>query len=610
VLWLMNQSIHNQRLLVRQKLTDAYRTELLLIRDRLNADWAVKAATLDAEEGGAAAFARIMRSGLADSAILLDASGASVYPVIASRPGSDSTLNHPAWDRAQQLEESDPAKAALAYRDIAATLADAGSAARALQAQARCLLRAGQPQAAAQLVAERFAGRRFDEATDSDGRLIAVDELLMAVHFSPPGRRAVEAAQRLRERLLDYQNLAMPSAQRLFAMREMQALGLPPEMTDFPSLKAEELALRFLEVEPRPRGGAALQASALPGIWKLTSSKGKVVALYRLETLQNQMHAFLMRQSLESGTQAEIAAPGMPVPGNLAVQAIPGGERLPGWQLALTSAGKDPFEEQAARQLALNWWIGALLVTAVAALAVIAARLITRSLGVAGMKADLAATVSHELKTPLTSMRVLVDTLLDEPELDSRQTRDYLALIARENARLSRVIENFLAFSRMERKRYRLEFLPVRPEDVVRQAIEAAGERFREPGCHLAAEVEPGLPEIEADENALVTVLLNLLDNAHKYTPEEKRIALRVFAADGEVCFEVRDNGVGIGSGEIKRIFRQFYQSDRRLARAKGGCGLGLAIVQYLVDAHGGTVRVASEPGKGSAFTVALKASV
>jgi signal transduction histidine kinase len=182
-------------------------------------------------------------------------------------------------------------------------------------------------------------------------------------------------------------------------------------------------------------------------------------------------------------------------------------------------------------------------------------------------------------------------------------------MMARENARLSQLIGNFLAFSRMERNRYAFDFTAVRVDDVVRATVAAAGERFSEPGCRLTVEVEPNLPEIRADEGALVTALVNLLDNAYKYTPGEKHIELRAHTQAHGVCFEVRDNGIGIAPREIKKIFRKFYQADRRLARSGGGCGLGLPIVRYLVEAHGGRVDVSSEIGKGSTFTVALRAA-
>jgi two-component system phosphate regulon sensor histidine kinase PhoR len=158
----------------------------------------------------------------------------------------------------------------------------------------------------------------------------------------------------------------------------------------------------------------------------------------------------------------------------------------------------------------------------------------------------------------------------------------------------------------MERNKYAFEFTSPCVEDVVRAAVEAAGERFEEPDCKLLVEVAPHLPEIRADEGALVTALVNLLDNAYKYTPGEKHIVLRAFSENGSVCFEVSDNGVGIAPRDVKKIFRKFYQADRRLSRTGGGCGMGLAIVRFLVEAHGGTVRVSSQPGKGSTFTVAL----
>jgi signal transduction histidine kinase len=282
---------------------------------------------------------------------------------------------------------------------------------------------------------------------------------------------------------------------------------------------------------------------------------------------------------------------------------------MPGWQLALVSTGPDPFKQLEDRQFTLYLWIGILVTGTVAVFALIAGRMISRSLRLAGLKADLMAVVSHELKTPLSSMRLLVDTLLDDPVLEQKKTREYLDLIASENTRLSLLIENFLTFSRMERNKYSLEFAPVRVEDVVTAAVKASGPRFQEPDCRLQVEIMPDLPDIRADQSALVAALVNLLDNAYKYTPGEKQIALRSFAAGKSVCFEVRDNGIGIPAREIKKIFRKFYQADQRLSRSRGGCGLGLSIVHFLIAAHGGSVQVSSEPGKGSTFTVALEAA-
>ena len=604
VLWLMNQAIGNQRLLVRQKLSESYRSQLSLVRDRLDVEWAAKASALDAAGGDGSGFQRIVSSGLADSAVILNGEGAVVYPAPMRAPSIDPTLNDPVWIRARRLEASDPGAAALAYSSMGEAAGDAASAARAWQAAARCLVESGQGEAAADLVVRHMTGPR---TVDLQGRLIPADALLMAIHFLKPGDpRFVLATGRLRDLLLDYTGAAMPAAQRVFIMKEMRSMKLPAEFLKFPMLEAEELAQKFLDAEPRPRRDPVLRASALPEVWELGSAKGRVVALFRTETVQAMTRAFLSRQALAADVHVEALGPNTKALTPAATQAMPAGERTPGWQLTLAPQGRDPFEELAARQMTLYIWTGSLMLGAVAVLAAVATHFIRRSARLAGLKADLVAAVSHELKTPLSSMQLLVDTLLEDAVFDPQKTREYLELIARENSRLSLLIANFLAFSRIERNRYTFEFAPARVEEIVRAAVEAAGERFREPGCELSIDIAADLPEIRADLGALVTTLLNLLDNAYKYTPGSKRITLRAFAASGGVCFEVGDNGIGIPSREIKKIFMKFYQADRRLASIGGGCGLGLSIVRFLVEAHGGSVRVSSEPGKGSTFTVAV----
>jgi signal transduction histidine kinase len=286
-------------------------------------------------------------------------------------------------------------------------------------------------------------------------------------------------------------------------------------------------------------------------------------------------------------------------------ELLPAGPRLPGWQFGLSPIGA-PLDEMARRQTVSYVWIGFLAIAVVAISAAVAAQAFRRQWRMARLKTDLVAAVSHELKTPLSSMRLLVDALLDEDQPDGRKTRDYLELISRENSRLSRLIENFLTFSRLERNRQRLEFAPTPPDSVIQATLEAFAERLPGDNGRPEIHVETGLPAVRADRDALVTVLLNLLDNAYKYTPGEKRIAVRVFREGSAVAFAVEDNGIGIAPRERKRIFRRFYQVDRRLAREAGGCGLGLSIVDVIVRAHGGNVRVASEPGKGSTFAFSV----
>jgi signal transduction histidine kinase len=233
-----------------------------------------------------------------------------------------------------------------------------------------------------------------------------------------------------------------------------------------------------------------------------------------------------------------------------------------------------------------------------------------RQMRLASLKTDLVAAVSHELKTPLASMRLLVDSLLEESAPDPVKTREYLQLIAGENHRLTRLIENFLTFSRIERNRQRFDFAPLQPSGVIQAAASLMRERLQPPACLFEIEAEPDLPLLRADEDALVTVLLNLIDNAYKYTPATqgttRKISVRAHHAAGEVVFEVADNGIGIAPRDQKRIFRRFYRVDQRLARETQGCGLGLSIVDFIVRAHGGKVSVRSRPGAGSTFIVRI----
>ncbi len=582
----------------RQSVAEAYRGQLKLLRDKADACWQGRVVALQqsAGKGEAADFARNVRAGLADSFILAN------YPAPSAVSTTDPAADRADWRAAVALEERQNRLAAIgAWAAIAKSDVDPSTAARAAQAQIRWLIRNGeasQKEAAIKAIDEYFSRGRIAKGADLQGRLIAADEQLLALHLMQPrdARRAV-VLHRLIAMLNDYDTTRMPAAQRLFLMDEVRAID---RNAAFPTYDAEHLAAQFLEADDSRAGGPALQPTRVPDVWRLTAKDGRVTALYRTATVLAAMRGIL--DDGGKGVKFSAIPPGAPLTG----ETLAAGAMLPGWQLSISIVDPRLVEDAARGRMASYLWAGYLVIGAMAITGLLLGQSFRRQMRLARLKTDLVAAVSHELKTPLSSMRLLVDSLLADADFDPKKTREYLQLVAGENLRLTRLVENFLTFSRIERNRQRFEFEQIEPADIVASAASVVRERLHGADCDFTVDVEPGLPAIHADPDALLTALVNLLDNAWKYTRAEKRICLRAKREAGQVVFAVEDNGIGIAAREQKRIFRRFYQVDARLARETGGCGLGLTIVESIARAHGGSVRVASQVGAGSTFSLCL----
>ncbi len=368
-----------------------------------------------------------------------------------------------------------------------------------------------------------------------------------------------------------------------------------------PTEAALRLSAELIDAERPVSSPGGLRETALRDVWALTSEDGRVIALYRTGRLEAMMHDFLHQV-----TPAGIVFIAYPPDVMGGAEAIAAGPWMPGWQLSFQPLDMTPFDAAARRQtiVYVSVAVGGIAVMAIVGAA--AGRTLRRQMRLARLKTDLVAAVSHELRTPLASMRVLVDGLLADEQLDAAKTRDYLQMVAGENERLSRLIENFLTFSRLERDQYRFVFAEVHPSAVVASAMDTVRDRIPA-SCNIRVDVSPGLPGLLADRDALVTALVNLLDNALKYTPTDKQIILRAYRdGDASVSFLVQDNGIGIPVREQRRIFRRFYRVDQRLSQDTGGVGLGLSIVDLIVRGHRGSVTVQSTPGAGSTFVLRL----
>jgi signal transduction histidine kinase len=216
------------------------------------------------------------------------------------------------------------------------------------------------------------------------------------------------------------------------------------------------------------------------------------------------------------------------------------------------------------------------------------------------LRSDFVSSVSHELKTPITLVRLYSETLLRHAELDSRERGEFYRIIMRESDRLGRLVSQILTFSRVERgdEIYKLEKGDLAP------AIAGIVDDYREFLEHAGFSVERVLPDsappVRFDSAALSQAVINLLDNAAKYSGDSRKIEVRMDVRDQSVSVEVEDHGVGIPKSEREKIFERFYRIAN--GSGKGGYGLGLFMVRRIMHAHGGRAEVESEPGRGSRF--------
>lgn len=219
------------------------------------------------------------------------------------------------------------------------------------------------------------------------------------------------------------------------------------------------------------------------------------------------------------------------------------------------------------------------------------------------MRKDFVANVSHELKTPLTSIRGFSETLLDGAKEVPELRDQFLDIIQKEATRMQMLVEDLLELSRLEREDFHLEFTPVQLNQLVEEVCLVLSQKADRKSIQLEARHD-GDVILQADMNRIKQVILNLVANAINYSPEGSRVEIAVEKRKDGSYLIVKDNGIGIAPKEVARIFERFYRVDKARSRNSGGTGLGLAIVKHIVDLHHATIQVDSVEGVGTTFTI------
>jgi signal transduction histidine kinase len=237
-------------------------------------------------------------------------------------------------------------------------------------------------------------------------------------------------------------------------------------------------------------------------------------------------------------------------------------------------------------------------------------RNISREMALARLKSDFVSNVSHELRTPLSLIRLYAETLemgrLKSPD----KYQEYYSIIRKESERLTALINNILDFSRIEAGRKEYDFRQTDMRELVRNTLESYRYQIEQSGFAFEEKIAEDVPPLSVDREAMARSLLNLVNNALKYSQDQKYIGVNLFRDNGSVKLEVVDHGIGIPPAEQQKIFDKFYRVGDPLVHNTKGSGLGLSLVRHIVQAHGGEVLVDSVPGRGSKFTINLPVAV
>jgi signal transduction histidine kinase len=237
---------------------------------------------------------------------------------------------------------------------------------------------------------------------------------------------------------------------------------------------------------------------------------------------------------------------------------------------------------------------------------VLTKHMVSKEMALARLKSDFVSNVSHELRTPLALIRLYAETLELGRIATSEKKQEYYRIIRKESERLTALITNILDFSRIEAGRKEYEFRETNIADLVRNTLDSYRYQIEQQGFAFEENIASDLPPVRVDREAIARALVNLVNNALKYSDEDKFLGVKLYRANAAVKLEVVDHGIGITRREQSKIFEKFYRTGDPLVHNTKGSGLGLSLVRHITQAHGGEIAVESTPGKGSKFILSL----
>lgn len=603
----------------RRRIVSSMREQLLARLERLKSE-EVTAVAADQERVGARHYAN---APVVLTALLNE--GQPVLPWELAGSGKKTELFAGQGEFAARIRQGEQEEfvkraygnAALLYADAARLATDPAQIAHARLLQARAQMRSGERDSAATLYREIM--RLPSEVTDEQGIPVALYAAAGLIQLGADHGAVLELARSQSDRWPG----CLPAT--AYLIRDLldsltQAAPTKTAETAREALTSVSRHIRFLEQAlalQRDFAGLGLGKGVdNPGwhgepVWVLDAERSWVVSVSPsvggAPPLLLAVQADLILPAVEKAAVWASERIGQPrIVAGWTADGETLGPNFPGMQVIFASKPQVVLEQNWSMQRRFYLMTLGLVLSVTLFAAYLLWRDVRRELRLADLRSQFVASVSHELKTPLTAIRMFAETLSLGRVKEPGTQAEYLGTIVNESQRLTRLLNNVLDFSKIEqgKKIYRLE--PTLLAEVVQSAERTMQYPLAQQGFHLRTAIQDDLPAIAVDADAMEQAILNLLSNAMKYSGASRSIELSLRQQDGAVLIQVIDRGLGIAAAEQARIFEKFYRAPAAQALGVPGTGLGLTLVQHIARAHGGDVQVESELGKGSTFTIRI----
>ena len=595
---LLESTIDNESIALKNQIRESYKSSLIDTSKKLSEYWKLLESdkSLSTEDP-----IEIHTATGADSAILYDVYGKMIFPVINTGMKA-SPIPERFIEAREKAKRRDYINAVNDLLFIAANKNEVREEAIALYEAAVLMKKIGKVEEALEICNKLVYQEAYRNIQNYNEHLIYLDAMYLLIEMEPQSVQSdSQNLNRLYSILNNYSRSDILTSQRLHISTKIQKLH--PELY-FPLQNSEKIALSLLNKSENQDRRNILQKTPLEDIWQYTVN-GRHVLLFSGEKLNNTLLSLVS----DAGNIPEKTTLGFLLPGKAAKDSIvhiDAANRMPGWRISLNFNDPGYMASLIQQRAKVYRYTSVIVISFSLVLGALFLRDMKRKLHLADLKNDLVANVTHELKTPLASSRLLLDTLINQPDLPREKLDNYLSHLSKENSRLCRLVEHFLAFSKLEKNQYNFQIKTICLDDLIDDLNEAIQGRFPSQKQRINYECTEEEVFIKGDIQSLVTVIVNLLENALKFSESDKKVFLKILSDGEKLKVSVKDEGIGISAKEQKKIFEQYYQADNKLSRKYEGSGLGLNIVKTVLVAHKSNINIESSPGNGSSFSFEL----